>query len=64
MHSKYGDNTQPWDVSVKMPNVEGGVDGAWAENATHRNFGYKYGKKNQIKNEMVWERDPNRQLSI
>lgn len=47
-----------------MPNTEGGVDGAWAENATHRNFGYKYGKKNQVKNDMVWERDPNRQLSI
>lgn len=64
MHNKYGDDTQPWEVTLKMPNIEGGVDGVWADNAKTNFFKYKFGKQNNYKNEMIWEREPMRQMRI
>jgi hypothetical protein len=29
MESKYGDNSTPYEVTIKMPNTEGGVNGVW-----------------------------------
>lgn len=29
MQSKYGDNSTPYEITIKMPNTEGGVNGVW-----------------------------------
>ena len=64
MHGKYGDDTQPWEITLRMPNTEGGVDGVWAENAQHNFFKYKFGQQDTQRGEMLWEREPNRSMSI
>jgi hypothetical protein len=35
MHTKYGDNTAPYEFVVNMKNTEGGVNGIWKENAAN-----------------------------
>lgn len=47
-----------------MPNIEGGVDGVWAEDAKHRDFTYKYGLQKLFSNQTIWERDPSRQMVL
>ena len=64
MYTKYGGKSQPWEYSVTFPNIEGGVDAVWLETAKNNRFSYKYGKRNRMKNEMKWEREPKRTLNI
>jgi len=47
MHTKYGDDTSPFDVVVNMTNNEGGVDGTWAEDAENNQFNYHYDRYNR-----------------
>jgi hypothetical protein len=46
MHVKYGDDCNPFEVTIEMPNNQGGVNGAWSEKASFNNFHYQYQKKN------------------
>jgi hypothetical protein len=46
MHSKYGDESNPWELTVSFPNNEGGVDGVWAENAIYNKYSYRFGQIN------------------
>jgi len=45
MQTKYGDNSDPWEYTVKFPNIEGGIDGALKHDASFSNFIYFYGWK-------------------
>jgi hypothetical protein len=40
MHAKYGDDTNFYQVEVKMANDQGGVDGKWSDDA--ENNAYRY----------------------
>jgi hypothetical protein len=64
MFCKYGDKNRPWEYSVKFPNIEAGVDAVWLETAVHNRFSYQYGKRNKVKGELKWEREPKRTLNI
>ena len=58
MQTKYGDNSDPWDYTVKFPNIEGGVDGALKHDASFSNFIYFYGWQDYKTNQVVFERFP------
>ena len=64
MPVKYGDKNQPYQFSVKFPNTEGGVDAVRLETSVNDRFSYKYGKRNTLKGEVKWEREPKRTLNI
>ena len=64
MQTKYGDNSDPWDYTVKFPNIEGGVDGALKHDASFSNFIYFYGWQDYKTNQVVFERFPQRALHV
>ena len=61
MHCKYGDDTNPFEVTIELPNNQGGVNGAWSENAQNV-FRYNYQRKNQTTGDVETEREPKRTL--
>lgn len=64
MHTKYGDDTAPFDIIVDMINNEGGVDGTWAEDAKNNQFNYHYDRFNRVTGIKECERQPKRKLTI
>lgn len=64
MHNKYGDDTQPYEVVIKMKNNEGGVNGTWKEDAANNQFNYHYDRYNRVTGEKECERMPKRKLTI
>ena len=58
MSVKYGDYSDPWEYTVKFPNIEGGVDGQLKHDAAFSNFIYFYGWKSFKTNEIVFEKYP------
>lgn len=64
MFSKYGKKMQPYTCSVVFPNIEGGVNGAWGENAVKNSYKYKYQMKNRMTGEVINERDPKKTFLI
>jgi hypothetical protein len=47
-----------------FPNIEGGVNGAWGENAVKNSYKYKYQMKNRMTGEVINERDPKKTFLI
>lgn len=43
MHVKYGDDTMPWEATIKLPNIEQGIDGKFIEGSETGMFHYKFG---------------------
>ena len=64
MHTKYGDDTAPFEIIVDMSNNEGGVDGTWAEDSENNRFNYHYERYNRVTGQKECERQPNRKLTI
>ena len=46
MQVKYGDDTAPWECTIKFPNIEKGIEGKFVEGSEFGNFHYRFGKKN------------------
>ena len=40
---KYGDETIPWECTIKFPNIEKGIDGKFIEGSETGMFHYKFG---------------------
>ena len=43
--SKYGDYSTPYEISLKLPNLEGGVNGQWAADADQNFYAYTYSRQ-------------------
>jgi hypothetical protein len=42
MLSKYGDMSNPYELTMRMPNNEGGENGTWGEGADASTYSYNY----------------------
>jgi hypothetical protein len=62
MQVKYGDDSAPWECTIKFPNIEMGIEGKFEEGSNSGMFHYKFGRQN--KGTTIWEKDPMRTLQI
>mmetsp|Transcript_5298 Transcript_5298/g.8928 ORF Transcript_5298/g.8928 Transcript_5298/m.8928 type:complete len:295 (+) Transcript_5298:843-1727(+) len=63
MDVKYGKLMQPYECTVKFLNIEGNNFGQWKEGSVNQ-LHYGFCKKNDVKGECVWEREPLRTFVI
>ena len=62
MQVKYGDDTEPWECTIKFPNIEQGIEGRFIEGSDTGMFHYKFGKENKMQGATIWEKEPMRTL--
>lgn len=62
MIPKYGDYSTPYEITMKMPNTESGVNGVWNADAEANTYHYNYSRKCDMKGEYEMERYPKRKL--
>ena len=62
MISKYGDYSTPYEMTIKMPNIESGVNGVWAADAEANTYHYHYTRRCEEKGQYESERFPKRKF--
>ena len=63
MFPKYGAMMQPFECTIKFPNVEGSNFGQWKSGSGPK-FCYSYQKRNDMKGVNQWEKEPKRTFAI